>query len=352
MNSLDNSLVQTDDTGAGPVIVNVPGSNSRVEEIRADFLLKDTWLVGPLELEYGLGAERSTLTQTGDAELERSFFFLKPQGGLSYSPEQGEQTRLRLAREVSQLDFNDFVSATIFEDDDLALGNPDLRPETTWNLELSHERRLGADSVIKVTGFHHWISDVEDLLPLTPTFEAPGNIGDGRRWGVELEGTLPLERLGLTGAKLDINARWQDSSVVDPVTGENRELSVEAAPGKLFPLIYRIENTYAVTLDFRQDFEAARVAWGWDIRMRGDRTFFKVNELDISDEGTEFNAFIETTRWFAFKVRFGAENIFNIDETRDRTVFFGERDLSLVDFRELRARSRGFRLTLAASGSF
>ena len=352
LNTLDNSLLQTVDTGAGAEIIDVPGSNSRVEEIRGDFLLKDTWSLGHFELEYGLGAEVSTIEQTGDAELKRDFSFLKPQAAITYAPHQGEQTRFSLARDVSQLDFNDFVSATVFEDDDLALGNPDLRPETTWRLELSHERRFGKDGVTKLSAFHDWVSDVEDLLPLTPTFEAPGNIGDGRRWGFELESTLPLERLGLKGAKLDINARWQDSSVVDPVTGHDRVFSVRSAGGRLLPLIYRVENEYAITVNFRQDFEAARIAWGWEMRARGERPFFKVNELDVSDEGAEVNTFIETTRWFDTKIRFGAENILDLVETRDRTAFVGERDLSTVDFRELRSRTRGFRVALDVSGSF
>jgi len=351
-NSLDNSLLQTEDSGAGPEFVDVPGANSRVEETRGDFLLKDTWTLGPYELEYGLGAEVSTIAQTGDAELERSFSFIKPQIGLTYSTIEGTQTRVRLGREVSQLDFNDFVSATVFEDDDLALGNPDLRPETTWRFEVGHERRFGADSVVKLTVFHDWIDDVEDLLPLTPSFEAPGNIGAGRRWGIQVETTLPLDRLRLRGAKLDISARWQDSRVVDPVTGADRVLSVRSGGGRLLPLAFQNENEYAITVDFRQDFEASRWAWGWDVRARAERPSFKVNELDISDEGTEFNVFVETTRWFGVKANLAAENIFDLAESRDRTLFVGERGLSPVDIRELRSRIRGFRLNLTVSGSF
>lgn len=92
---------------------------------------------------------------------------------------RGRQTQLRVEREVSQLNFNDFVSSAVFEDDDVALGNPDLRPDSTWITELSHERRLGSVGVVKLTAFHHWIEGVVDLLPLASTFEAPGNI---ERW--------------------------------------------------------------------------------------------------------------------------------------------------------------------------
>ncbi|NIN34347.1 MAG: TonB-dependent receptor, partial [Gammaproteobacteria bacterium] len=93
------------------------------------------------------------------------------------------------------------------EDDDLALGNPDIQPESTWITELTHERRFGDQSVVMLRLFHHWISNVLDLLPLTPDFEVPGNIGNGRRWGIELQSTLPLDWLKLSGAKLDIKAR-------------------------------------------------------------------------------------------------------------------------------------------------
>ena len=227
-----------------------------------------------------------------------------------------------------------------------------MQPETTWRLELGHERRFGKDSVVIVTAFHDWVSDVEDLLPLSPTFEAPGNIGDGRRIGVQLETTLPLERFGLPSAKIDINARWQDTSVDDPVTGEDRVISDRTSPGRLLPLAFQLENEYAITVDFRQDLENARVAWGWNVRTRGERPFFKVNELDVADEGTEFNVFVETTRWLGLKMRFAADNILNLAETRNRTLFVAERGLSPVDRREIRSRERGFRVQLEVSGSF
>jgi len=351
-NSLEGRLAQTEDTGGGPVNVAVPGANTRVEEVRWDILMKDTWLLGQFQLDFGLGAETSTISQSGDAELERSFFFLKPQGVLSYTAEQGAQSRIQLAREVAQLQFEDFVSATVFEDDDLALGNPDLRPDTTWIAEFSHERRFGPESVLKLTIFHHWISDVLDLLPLGPTFEAPGNIGDGTRWGFNMESTIPLEWLGLRGARLDINARWQKSSVTDPVTGEKREFSSRTPVGAIFPLSYRDDNRFAYTIDFRQDFQAARFAWGWDLRTRAERPLYKVNELDILDDEYEVNVFLETTRWFGMKSKIIAENIFDMNEIRDRTVYTGERDLSPVDFRELRDRFRGSRVSFELSGNF
>jgi len=348
-NTLDGSLEQTLDIGAGPVIVDVPGADSVVDEMRWDVLVTDTITLGQYELDLGIGAETSTISQIGDATQERSFTYIKPRIALSHTTQEGHQTRFRLAREASQLDLNDFVSATVLEDNDVALGNPDLRPDTTWITELGHERRFGRNGSIKLTLFHHWITDVQDLLPLSANFEAPGNIGDGRRWGLEVEGTIPLEWLGLAGAKLDIKARLQDSTVVDPVTGINRELSSVSGHG---PLSYDVDNSYAYDIRYRQDFSSSRVSWGWSVISRADRPLYKVNELDIFDEGASVLTFIETSRWLGVKIKLSWENILDFTESRQRTVYVGERDLSPVDFKEVRARTRGSHAYFIVSGTF
>lgn len=350
-NTLSGSLSQTADTGAGPVPEVVPGSNTRVEEVRGDVLLSDTWNLGALEFNYGVGAEVSTLTQTGDAELKRNFSFIKPHLLMSYSPAQGEQTQFRLAREVSQLDFSDFVSASVFQDDDLALGNPNLRPETTWVAELRHERRYADISVVKLRVYHHWISDVEDLLPLSATFEAPGNIGDGRRWGVEVESTVPLDWAGLRSARLDVKARWQGSSVTDPVTGEDRELSSVGRISARIPYD-DTDLRYVASVEFRQDYEPQRVAWGWSVRSRAERPLFKVNEIDVFDEGVQLNIFVETTRWLGIKVHLRANDLLNGSKTRRRAIFAGERGNSLLRRNEVTDVTRGRQFELVMTGSF
>jgi hypothetical protein len=349
-NILNGKLDQTEDTGAGPVLDILPGANSRVEELRGDFVVKDTWTISSFKLEYGLGAELSRINQSGDLEQERSFFFIKPQVVVNYSPQQGRLTRLRMAREVSQLNLNDFISANVFDEDDLALGNPDIRPDATWISELSHERRFGSDISLKLTLFHHWIKDVLDLLPLTSEFEAPGNIGNGRRWGLELESTLPLEALRLNGARLRLKGRLQDSRVTDPITGEHRELSQVTNPFRLD--FFSLDTRYAYTVDFRQDFDTARMAWGFDIQQRGERPQYKVNELDIRDNQVQFDAFFETTRFWGIKMRVDYENIFDLEEERRRTIYVAERDLTPVASRELRNVGGGPRVFFTVSGSY
>jgi len=352
-NSVDGSLMQTDDRGSGPVLVGIPGANTQVEELRGDFLLKDTWVMGYVELDYGLAAEVSTLKQSGDEEQKRSFTFLKPMGSLAYSIGQGQQIRLLAEKRVSQLNFNDFISAAVFQDDNLALGNPNLQPDTTWVTELSYERRFGRVGVAKVTGFHHWITDVLDLLPLTDIDAVPGNIGDGRRWGLVFEGTMPLDWLGLIDSRMRFTARWTESTVVDPVTGVKRILSGQSGLGGYRTLTTRNQNNkYFLGLSYRQDFAVARVAWGWEIAERAERPLFKVNELDVYNEGFAIDTFVETTRWFGVKSRISVENILDVMQTRNRTIFTGKRDLSPLENSLLTKRLMGRRISLSITGSF
>jgi hypothetical protein len=350
-NELDGSLVQTVDDGTGPVLEDVPGSNTKVKEFRGDFVLADTWEFGQVEFNYGIGAEVSNLKQTGDAELKRDFFFVKPHAVMIYSPERSNQTRVRVAREVSQLDFNDFVSASVFQDNDRALGNPNLRPETTWVTDVTHERRFGDISVIKLRAYHNWISDVEDLLPLSTTDEAPGNIGNGRRWGLELESTIPMDWLGLKTSRLDVKGRWQDSSVTDPVTGDKRVLSSQGRISSRIPY-NDIDVKYITVINFRQDFEPQRVAWGWEIIERAKRPLFKVNELDVFNEGIIMAPFIETTRWMGVKMKFAISDLLDETKSRVRTIYEGERGNSLIRRNEITNVTRGRQFEFIVSGSF
>ena len=236
------------------------------------------------------------------------------------------------------------------------LGGEDLEPESTWIASLTYERRFGELGVVSLTGFHHWISDAQDFVPLTDSTDWPGNIGDGRRWGLELESTLSLERLGLTGSRLDLKARWQDSTVTDPVTDIDRILTgrSEHQGPPAFSFNVR-DNNYDLIYDiaFRQDFNDARVAWGWDIADRGERTWYKVNELNLYDEdGVEMNVFVETTRWLGIKIRLEGSNLDHFTETRNRALYEARRGLSPVSRRELTETKEGRRLTLTVSGTF
>lgn len=339
LNVLDNELeLMADEAGSGFEQVPVPNADLRVEEQRADLALSDSWHLGPITIEPELGAEASRISQSGEGAPPRSFFFLKPALAITHAPEPSRQIRFQLSRDVAQLDFSNFVSSANFGDEDIDLGNPELEPETTWTARLSHERRFGRNAAATVSVFYDRVSDTQDLLPVGDGFEVPGNIGDGRRFGVELESSLPLGPLGLKGGRLDIDGRWQDSSVRDPVTGHKRPFSSE--------------RDTDISARLRQDLPELRWAWGLESRYLSSYTRFELNELDTIDQGVDLEAFVETTRFGGMKMRLVAQNLLNREFLRDRRVYTASRGDGELAFRELRDRRRGRSVILTINGSF
>ena len=359
LNILDKSLIQTTERpGVATLVAPVPGGNVRVKEERGDFLAKDSWDMGRFNLDYGLALEVSNLSTTGDSEQSRSFTFFKPEALLTFSPGSRLQTRFGVRRSISQLSLNDFASTAVLEDGNLTVGNPDLQPQDTWVFDLSQEVRFGEIGVMTLSGYYHEISDVIDLMPIEVAgqpdefFEAVGNIGDAHRVGVVLDGTLPLTWIGLRDARLDMQVGWQDSSVTDPVTGEERVLGSGGYFNPHPPISFENETEWTFIIDYRQDFQASRFSWGWRMEDQGERPQFKTNEYDVRDGSLRLHAFVETTRWYGLNIRLATENLLNMRKTRDRLVFTGLRDRSPVDFREVERRRFGADIILTVSGSF
>jgi hypothetical protein len=113
-----------------------------------------------------------------------------------------------------------------------------------------------------------------------------------------------------------------------------------------------VENDYVYSIDYRQDFELARVAWGFTLTERSEMPRFRVNELEIYDEGRSVNGFIETTRWLGIKIHFFAENILDFADTRERRIFSAERGLSPLQSITYRDQTRGPRVFLIFSGTY
>jgi len=155
---------------------------------------------------------------------------------------------------------------------------------------------------------------------------------------VELETTLPMEPLGLENARLDMDVRWQESSVTDPVTQRSRPFSWQPK--------FRIDT------GLRQDLLAARTAWGLDVFYQDDRAGYELRELDARDDGVDLEFFIETTRFSRAKIRLVAQNLLDRSFKRDRRVYDDSRLDDEASFREVRDFRRGRSVVLSLSGNF
>ncbi|MBW8302443.1 MAG: TonB-dependent receptor, partial [Brevundimonas sp.] len=210
----------------GGTPVPLPSASVKVEETRGEAFGKATWRIKPeLTLEGGLRLESSTISQSGDADQEKSFFFAKPRFLATWTPMADNQVRVRFEREVGQLDFGDFAASAELEDENVFGGNVDLEPEQRWISELIYERRFWGDGIVSVGLRHDEITDAIDVIPLDMGLSAVGNIGDGTLDQLALTVAIPTDKLGVSGGLFRFRNTWNHTEVTDPTTGDIRPIS-------------------------------------------------------------------------------------------------------------------------------
>lgn len=308
------------------VPVMLPFSDVRVEELRGEMFGSSTWRPnGRWSLELGMRAEVSTITQSGDTDLERSFFYPKPRALVTWTPDDRNQFRLRVEREVGQLDFDDFVSSAAFNTGVVTAGNSELEPDKTWVAELAWERSFWDGGSLVVTLAHAEITDASDRVPIyTPTdaFDAPGNIGDGTSDSVEVDLTLPLDRLGLTGARVRAALEWEVSEVIDPTTGERRRISGQ--------------DPFDGEISFTQDVPRWNLQWGGNAYLGAFERDFGFDTIETVEVEPWYNLFAEWRYRPNLSIRAELQNLSGRNLIISREVYSGPRDTSAVDFREVR----------------
>jgi hypothetical protein len=270
-------------------------------------------------LESGLRLESSTISQSGDASQEKSFFFAKPRILATWTPMPNNQLRLRLERTVGQLDFGDFAASAEFADENVFGGNVNLEPESRWVAEATYEKRFWGEGIISIGLRHDEISNAIDLIPLDGGLAAVGNIGDGTLDQLALNVTIPTDKLGVSGGKFGFRNTWNKTEVTDPTSGEKRPIS-------------DVRATQA-TITFQQDITSWKLQWGgaW-IPLLGQKGY---QPDQVSGwRGTDYyEMWAEYKPTPTLSIR-GQVNIWN-DFDVTRTVF-ADRDTRPVQFVESR----------------
>ncbi len=250
--------------------VSVPAANVQVTELRGEAFAKATWTPSPeLNVEAGLREEVSHIASSGDVVLGKTLQYPKPRLVVAWSPTVRDQIRLRLEREVSQLDFNDFVAASSLSTGQILAGNPNLTPQQAWVVEGAYERRFLKDGVATITVRHSALTDVIDRAPVIAAsgdYDTPANIGGGSEDELISDLSLPLQRLGVTGGLLKADLTWRRSSVRDPTTSELRPIS------GLRP--------FEGTVDFSQDLPKWRLTWGGELNVGSSQRYYRFDQVE------------------------------------------------------------------------
>lgn len=320
----------------------VPAANVRVTELRAEAFGTATWKpVAKVTLEGGLRLEASRIASTGDVINGRSFLFPKPRAVVTWSPDAADQIRVRVEREVGQLDFDDFAAgAASLTNGAVHAGNPNLTPQQDWVVEAAYDRRFWGGADATVTLRHYALTDVIDRAPIfdpSGAYDAPGNIGSGTKDEVAFSLTLPTDRFGLKAGVLSATTTFRRSRVIDPTTGLPRTIS------GLHP--------HDGQLHFTQGLPKLKATWGFDVYDQQRETYYRFNEIDTDKLKTFASVFGEYKPRSDLAIRLEFENVGARAVRHIREIYSGPRDntpLAYTDIRDLHG-GRAFYLRLRKS---
>ena len=230
-------------TSAG--LINTSGE---VEEDRYEgFLSYNLPLSNKIRAELALNYEWSEISQSGDVNLSREFQYWKPRIDLKWDYKENRQLRLNIERNVGQINFDDFISSFDQFEETIRAGNPDLKPETSWELKLEHEWRLPNDGgVITLKGLASEIDGPVDRLPIDG-YAGIGNLGSGERTQARIDGSIRINEL-LKGGVFRFMGYLQSTEVNDPVTNIKRDFSWY--------------KRWETMIGIRQDVPGGKYNWG------------------------------------------------------------------------------------------
>jgi len=343
-NKLDSKLdlYDIDETGE-KVRIDLPIDNATVSELRGEvYANAGRPLTNNLRVDLGLRFEMSKLKVRGDATEDRQLKFLKPSVTLDWRPAGGWHTQLSLRRTVAQLDFYDFLSSAVLSSDQINGGNANLVPQRAWEARFLVEKPILGDGLVKVELGYDLVSMLQDRILVFDdagkAFDAPGNLGTGRRQYVDFTFDAPLSKLGLSGVRWKGNVNLQRTRVEDPIWHTQRRWS------DFYPWF----NWFT---ELRRDRGA--FSYGISVSDRANFTFFRTDELDTNRNlGPFASAFAEYRPDGKTTVRLDVDNLFDTAAERIRNLYDPNRTEPFPVFKEVRERNIHLTFGLSVKRSF
>lgn len=340
LNTLDNSteLLVVEEDGS-KTKVDLPIEDAKVKEKRGEVYLNVGRTLSPaLRVDAGTRFEYSQLTVTGDATADRKLKFLKPNLTVDWKPGGGWHTQFSVRRTVAQLDFYDFISFGDLSANRINGGNADLEPQRTWEFRATVDHSLFGDGLFKLDVGHDLVSMLQDRVLLcdedNDCFDAPGNLGTGRRSFASLTLDAPLDKLW-KGFRAKFTATVQRTRVDDPISGEPRKWS------GFFP-------DWQWDLTLRRD--SGPFSYGLEVFDNQRFTFYRTDEFDTNFNGAPaWNAFVEYRPTSSTSVTLSADHVFG---KRSRRLFFPNRADPEFTFNEFRERDRHFSFAITIKQTF
>jgi outer membrane receptor for ferrienterochelin and colicins len=273
--------------------VATPVANARVREMRGEAFANHNWqITSSLSLNSSLTVEVSRISTNFPFSPGNTYVYPKHRFDLRYDFTPADQFRFMTERKISQLDFSNFVPEFDVVDSELDAGNPNLKPEQSWDFEAGYQRELPrGQGLIEARAFYKSIRNlidkfIFDIEPDGTRISAEGNVGSARHYGIEANGSVRMTALGLPDLVIDARILRQFSSVRDPFTNRSRRLNFTAETDEVWPL--------EIDLGFRHDLTAWGMSYGLKYTDRhGDLPFTDIRVQKSEGQGPQLEAFAE-----------------------------------------------------------
>ena len=317
-----------------------PEGSGKVTEVRYEGIVTFSRpLAKNLDMQLAAGAEISKLDRVTDTEPARKFF--RPKGSLTlgWHPAKDWDISLKFRRRVGQISFYDFLAQPDLGQDRENAGNPELVPpqSSEFETEISHD--LGRWGKTRLNLHYYSVSDIVDVIPIGTDGQGIGNLPHADRLGAESTSTINLDPIGFHGAKVDLNAGFEWTSVRDPLTHKLRPIT-------------NVQDAWG-SIQIRHDIPGTPFAWSAYIQHQHYTNNYYLTEIYRQLDLPWISGFyVEDKNFMGLTVRFSVDNVPEGWHYFDRTVYSGFRNVAPVAYYERHHDMVGPLFTLSIKGTF
>ncbi|MCB1051147.1 MAG: TonB-dependent receptor [Acidobacteria bacterium] len=223
------------------------------------------------------------------------------------------QLRVSLARTVRYPEFealNPFPQRDQPREGVSTYGNPNLRPERAWGLDLGYEHAFqNQQGVLGINLFYRTIHDLVEVSQVDEDLFTYVNQDHGKSYGLELDSGFPLDFWALPQVSLFINATFQKSQLTDPFTGEERPFNGQ---------VQWVANAGFIT-------ELEKWSFGLHGLTQGKGREYQATERSRITYGTQLEGFL-AWRFKQFELRLTGRNLLRTTRSEQVEIFEESRD--------------------------
>ncbi|MCL6740789.1 TonB-dependent receptor [Sphingomonas sp. RB56-2] len=318
-------------------------SEFKYRESRLDgFALAEFKLGGQAKMQAGVRAEytkskqkiRQDLTEADEESASANEFHLNPSVHFQLPFGSGTQFRASLAKTVRRPNVDQVVPFQLTddpEDNDITVGNPELKFETSWGVDIGLEQRLPR-GVVGVNFFYRKVRDLISLVntgvPVFPEEDPDSdegrariytydNVGNGKVYGFEFDLSAPLSFIGLddTGVFANYTRIW--SKRTEPNTG--MKVSFDGQP------------KYVYNFGVTQEIPSWGMSGGFSFRKQGKSVSTFLGEEESQTYQGNLEAYVEKRFGKNFVLRLSANNILDARSRQWERNFDGDTGLEIIE---------------------